>query len=126
MLYQQRQEIDNQLGIARAKLISALYDRGMQLGDEVQVPELNYGVQLRIQLQQRINRKRLTEGLALYGVPRFVIDDATDTTKSSVYAQRRVLDRGIKPPLKQATAVATLNLASQQTNNKERKRLGRP
>ena len=98
LLYEQRQAIDAQLGIARAKLTSGLYTRGMQLGDELQVPELNYGVQLRQQKQQRINRDRLTEGLEPYGVPPFVIDDATDIHETAVYAQRRVLDKGDKTP----------------------------
>jgi hypothetical protein len=98
LLYEQRQAIDAQLGIARAKLTSGLYTRGMQLGDELQVPELNYAVQLRQQKQQRINRDRLTEGLEPYGVPTFVIDDATDIHETAVYAQRRVLDKGDKTP----------------------------
>ena len=70
----------------------------MLLGDELQVPELNYGVQLRQQRQQRINRERLIEGLEPYGVPTFVIDDATDIHETAVYAQRRVLDKGNKTP----------------------------
>ena len=98
LLYEQRQAIDAQLGIARAKLTSGLYTRGMQLGDELQVPELNYAVQLRQQKQQRINRDRLTEGLEPYGVQTFVIDDATDIHETAVYAQRRVLDKGDKTP----------------------------
>ena len=95
-LYTQQQEIQPQLDVARAKLLSAMYDRGMKLGDEAQVPELNYGVQLMQNRKQRINKSRLIAGLLPYGVPACVIDDATDTRESAVYAQRRVLDKDDK------------------------------
>ena len=75
-----------------------MHDRNMKLREEMQVPELNYGVQLMQNRKQRINRNRLIAGLLPCGVLVCVIDDATDTHESAVYVPRRVLDKDDKTP----------------------------